>query len=137
MPEHRPDTRPAWQRSRLLPVGDLVVFAVFTLIGLQSHKDSFTAYHFLRNFIPLTVSWFLVVLILDPYDQPGWWRLAVTWVIAMPVAVAVRTWWVGSPNGPQLWTFLVVVLVTNGVFLVLWRLIASRLLGRRGRAVPA
>lgn len=125
--------RPAWQRSRWLPVGDLAVFAVFTLIGLGSHGDSYTPYHFLRNFVPLSVSWFLVVLIVDPYDRPGWWRLGVTWLVAMPVAVAVRVWWVGSPNGPKLWTFLGVVLITNGLFLLLWRLIASRLLGRRER----
>ena len=49
----------------------------------------------------------------------------------MVAGVAVRTWWVGSPNGRDLWVFLTVALVTNGAFLLVWRLAASRLLVRR------
>lgn len=120
-------------RTALLPIGDGAVFALFTVIGLMSHKDSFTAYHFLRNFIPLTLSWFLVAMILDTYGRGGSVRLVANWLLAVVAGVTVRTWWVGSPNGRDLWVFLTVALVTNGVFLLVWRLAASRLVTRGAR----
>src|SRR5215467_10242171 len=116
--------------SLLLPIGDGAVFAIFTVIGLLSHKDTFTPYHFLRNFLPLTVSWFLIAIILDTYDQGGVLRVAVNWFLAVVAGVAIRTWWVGSPNGRDLWVFLGVALATNGVLLLVWRLAAWRLMGR-------
>ena len=103
------------------------MFAVFTTIGLLSHRDSFTAYHFLRNFIPLTLSWFLLAVILDTYGRGGAGRVAANWLLAVVAGVAVRTWWVGKPNGRDLWVFLGVALAANGAFLAVWRLAAARL----------
>ena len=121
--------------SLVLPVGDGAVFAVFTVIGLMSHNDSFTPYHFLRNFIPLTLSWYLIAVILDTYGKGGALRVAANWFLAVVAGVAVRTWWVGSPNGRDLWVFLTVALVTNGAFLAVWRLAASRLVARGAREI--
>ena len=121
--------------SLVLPVGDGAVFAVFTVIGLMSHNDSFTPYHFLRNFIPLTLSWYLIAVILDTYGKGGALRVAANWLLAVVAGVAVRTWWVGSPNGRDLWVFLTVALVTNGAFLAAWRLAATRLVARGAREV--
>ncbi|MEA2587952.1 MAG: hypothetical protein QOH66_879 [Actinomycetota bacterium] len=115
----------------LLPIGDGAVFLVFTVVGLISHKDKFTPYHILVNFIPLTLSWFLIAVILDTYGTGGAVRVAANWLLAVVAGVAVRTWWVGSPNGRDLWVFLTVALVTNGAFLLVWRLAASRLPVRR------
>ena len=119
----------------VLPIGDGAVFAVFTVIGLMSHNDSFTPYHFLRNFIPLTLSWYLIAVILDTYGKGGALRVAANWLLAVVAGVAVRTWWVGSPNGRDLWVFLTVALVTNGAFLAAWRLAATRLVARGAREV--
>jgi hypothetical protein len=119
----------------LLPIGDGAVFAVFTVVGLMSHKDTFTPYHFLRNFIPLTLSWYLFAVILDTYGKGGLVRVVANWLLAIPVGVAVRVWWVGSPNGRDLWVFLTVAVVTNGAFLAVWRLVASRLMARGAREV--
>jgi hypothetical protein len=128
----------AWRRlpkNLVLPIGDGAVFAVFTVIGLMSHNDSFTPYHFLRNFIPLTLSWYLIAVILDTYGKGGALRVAANWFLAVVAGVAVRTWWVGSPNGRDLWVFLTVALVTNGAFLAVWRLGATRLVARGAREV--
>jgi hypothetical protein len=119
----------------VLPIGDGAVFAIFTVIGLMSHNDSFTPYHFLRNFIPLTLSWYLIAVILDTYGKGGALRVGANWLLAVVAGVAVRTWWVGSPNGRDLWVFLTVALVTNGAFLLVWRLAASRLVARGAREV--
>ena len=131
----RPTARRRLPDNLVLPIGDGAVFAVFTVIGLVSHNDSFTPYHFLRNFIPLTLSWYLIAVILDTYGKPGALRVAANWLLAVVAGVAVRTWWVGSPNGRDLWVFLTVALVTNGAFLLVWRLAASRLMARGAREV--
>jgi len=119
----------------LLPIGDGAVFVVFTVVGLMSHNDSFTPYHFLRNFIPLALSWYLIAVILDTYGKGGTLRVTANWLLAVVAGVAVRTWWVGSPNGRDLWVFLTVALLTNGAFLLVWRLAASRLVARGAREV--
>ena len=119
----------------VLLIGDGAVFAVFTVVGLMSHNDSFTPYHFLRNFIPLTLCWYLVAVILDTYGKGGALRVAANLLLAVVAGVAVRTWWVGRPNGRDLWVFLTVALVTNGAFLAVWRLAASRLMARGAREV--
>ncbi|HEY4939567.1 MAG TPA: DUF3054 domain-containing protein [Actinomycetota bacterium] len=129
--ENRPVARRRMPENLLLPIGDGAVFLVFTVVGLISHKDKFTPYHILVNFIPLTLSWFLIAVILDTYGKGGAVRVAANWLLAVVAGVAVRTWWVGSPNGRDLWVFLTVALVTNGAFLLVWRLAASRLLVRR------
>jgi hypothetical protein len=129
--ENRPLARRLMPENLLLPIGDGAVFLVFTVVGLISHKDKFTPYHILVNFIPLTLSWFLIAVILDTYGKGGAVRVAANWLLAVVAGVAVRTWWVGSPNGRDLWVFLTVALVTNGAFLLVWRLAASRLLVRR------
>ncbi|MEA2502243.1 MAG: hypothetical protein QOD01_2354 [Actinomycetota bacterium] len=129
--ENRPLARRRMPENLLLPIGDGAVFLVFTVLGLISHKDKFTPYHILVNFIPLTLSWFLIAVILDTYGKGGAVRVAANWLLAVVAGVAVRTWWVGSPNGRDLWVFLTVALVTNGAFLLVWRLAASRLPVRR------
>jgi hypothetical protein len=129
--ENRPLARRRMPENLLLPIGDGAVFLVFTVVGLISHKDKFTPYHILVNFIPLTLSWFLIAVILDTYGKGGAVRVVANWLLAVVAGVAVRTWWVGSPNGRDLWVFLTVALVTNGAFLLVWRLAASRLLVRR------
>jgi hypothetical protein len=131
----RPTARHRLPGNLVLPIGDGAVFALFTVIGLMSHNDSFTPYHFLRNFIPLTLSWYLIAVILDTYGKGGAVRVAANWLLAVVAGVAVRTWWVGSPNGRDLWVFLTVALVTNGAFLLVWRLAASRLMARGAREV--
>src|SRR5260370_36581557 len=105
----------------VLPVGDGEVFAVFTVIGLMSHNDSFTPYHFLRNFIPLTLSWYLIAVILDTYGKGGALRVAANWLLAVVAGVAVRTWWVGSPNGRGPLVFLTVPLGPHRAFPAGWR----------------
>ena len=131
--ENRSTGRRRLPQNLLLPIGDGAVFLVFTVVGLISHKDKFTPYHVLVNFIPLTLSWFLVAVILDTYGKGGAVRVAGNWLLAVVAGVAVRTWWVGSPNGRDLWVFLTVALVTNGAFLAVWRLAASRLVARGAR----
>ena len=128
--ENRPGARRRLPDNLLLPIGDGAVFLVFTVVGLMSHKDSFTPYHFLRTFIPLALSWYLVAVILDTYGKGGAIRVAANWLLGVVAGVAVRTWWVGSPNGRDLWVFLTVALVTNGVFLLVWRLAATRIVRR-------
>lgn len=126
-PDIAPEVRSTGASAAVLAAGDAAVFVVFTVIGLFSHGDSFTPYHLLRNIIPLELSWFLVAVIVETYQHPGWARPAINWLVGVSAAIVVRKWWVGSPDGAKFWTFMAVALVTNGLFLVIWRLAASRL----------
>ncbi|HLI55614.1 MAG TPA: DUF3054 domain-containing protein [Actinomycetota bacterium] len=116
------------RRVAILAVGDAAVFALFTIIGIINHSVGVTLYHFGRDFVPLSVAWFLVAVIVDTYGRGGPLRVAVNWLVGVTAGIIVRKWWVGSPNGVQFITFLTVALVTNGVFLLIWRFLAGRLL---------
>lgn len=117
-------------RTALLAAGDTAVFAVFTTTGLLSHHDGFTVGHFARNFIPLTLCWFLVSFITETYTTGGPVRVGINWLVGVTAGVIVRKWWVGSPDGSQFWTFMAVAIITNGVFLLVWRGIASKIAPR-------
>jgi hypothetical protein len=123
----------------VLAVGDAAVFALFTAIGIRSHAVGFTLYHFGRDFIPLTLAWFLVAMVVDTYGVGGRVRVGLNWLVGVTAGIIVRKWWVGDPNGSQFWTFLAVALVTNGAFLLVWRFLASKFLNRSRPAagVPA
>lgn len=125
------------KQAAILAVGDAACFALFTAIGLRSHSVGFSLYHFGRDFVPLTLCWFLVAAIVDTYGRGGWQRVALNWLVGVTAGIIVRKWWVGSPNGTQFLTFLAVALVTNGVFLLIWRFLATKLLLRPGRDAPA
>lgn len=131
------------RRVTILAIGDAAVFALFTIIGIINHSVGFTLYHFGRDFVPLTAAWFLVSFIADTYGRGGWIRVAANWLIGVTAGIIVRKWWVGSPDGVQFITFLTVALVTNGVFLLIWRFLAARVLkapsvvGRAGEGEAA
>jgi hypothetical protein len=121
----------------VLAAGDAAVFAVFTAIGLRNHDVGFSLYHFGRDFVPLTVAWFLVAMVVDTYGRGGRLALALNWFVGVTAGIIVRKWWVGSPNGTEFLTFLAVALVSNGVILLAWRLLAGRLLAGRWRPITS
>src|SRR5437764_12716731 len=114
----RPTARRRLPDNLVVPIGDGAVFAVFTVIGLMSHNDSFTPYHFLRNFIPLTLSWYLIAVILDTYGKGVAVRAAANWLLAVVAGEAARTSSGVSPNARDLWVFLRDDLTAIGASLV-------------------
>jgi hypothetical protein len=118
--------------------GSIVVFAVvdvgalllFVAAGVRSHHETAALPTFLRNAIPLTVSWLGFSFPLGTYRRLGLrtrWR---TWLVAVPIALVVRSVWVGSPTGVAFITFLIVGMGFTALFLVMGRGLAALITGR-------
>ncbi|MBV9230257.1 MAG: DUF3054 domain-containing protein [Chloroflexi bacterium] len=116
------------KRITLLVIGDVLVFLIFSAIGRRSHGEAagldalvqiaFTA-------APFAIGWFIVSPFVGAFRrglevQPGKMalRTALAWVAAWPVGLLIRgliEWKV-----PPL-SFALVTLISNTVFLLIWR----------------
>ena len=123
------------RRRGLLPALDATALLAFVAVGLAQHDEGAVAWLFLRNALPLLGSWFAVAALVGTYRRPGIRTLLVTWVVAVPAGLLLRTAWVGSPSGARILVFLGVGLAFTLLFLAIGRLVA-RALGERG-APPA
>ena len=77
------------------------------------------------NAVPLLGIWVIVAVALGTYRRPGVSTLLRTWIVAVPIALVVRSLWVGSPSEitPFL-TFLAVGLSFTLLFLAIGRVLA-------------
>ena len=112
------DGRPS---ATALALADGLSLLMFVGIGLRSHRIGAIAEIAARNAVPLAVMWTLTALVIGAYRRRDLSSLMITWAIAVPVALLVRTWWVGSPQGGRLVVFLVVGLVFTLLFLLIGR----------------
>jgi hypothetical protein len=105
-----------------LVVSDALALVVFVLVGVEQHHETSLAVVFLRNAVPLLGAWFATALLLRLYRRPGLAWLLRTWVVAIPVGVAVRSLLVGSPDeAGRFLTFLAVSMLFTLVFLLAGR----------------
>jgi hypothetical protein len=74
-----------------------------------------------RNLVPLTVAWIVVALVAGTYRRRDLFSLVLTWAVAVPTALLVRTWWVGSPQGARIAVFLAVGMAFTLLFLLIGR----------------
>lgn len=107
----------------LLPVADGVALAVFVLVGIRSHHEVGAVDLFLRNAVPLEVTWFAVSAFSGAYRRRGLRTLLWTWIVAVPTGLVVRSIWVGSPTGGRLLIFLCIGLAFTLLFLLAGRAI--------------
>jgi len=112
------DGRPS---ATALALADGLSLLMFVGIGLRSHRIGAIAEIAARNAVPLAAMWTLTALVIGAYRRRDLSSLMITWAIAVPVALLVRTWWVGSPQGGRLVVFLVVGLVFTLLFLLIGR----------------
>jgi len=76
------------------------------------------------------VSWLGFAALLGTYHRPGLATLWRTWVVAVPIALVGRSWWVGSPSGTRFLTFLAVGMAFTGLFLLIGRGLSALITGR-------
>ena len=107
----RTDDREEHRSAIPFAVADAVALVLFVLVGIRSHHEIGALDAFLRNAVPLEVAWFAVAAVTGAYRRPGSRTLVLTWIVAVPIALVVRTLWVGSPSGLRLLTFLGIGLV--------------------------
>ncbi len=109
----------------VLAAADLLALVTFVLAGMRSHHEGTLVEIFLRNAVPLLGTWVIVAVALGTYRRPGVSTLLRTWIVAVPIALVVRSLWVGSPSEitPFL-TFLAVGLSFTLLFLAIGRVLA-------------
>jgi hypothetical protein len=115
----------AW--ARWLPWGDAASLIGFTVLGLRFHSIALSPYGVLQTAAPLIAAWFLFARVLRTYGKPGVWRFLATWVLAVPVGLAVRQVWLARPFGPSFLVFLAVGGTFTLLLLGLWRALAAGL----------
>ena len=109
---------------------DVLALVAFVVAGMGSHNEGTVPAYFLRNTVPLVVAWLGFAALLGTYRRPGFATLWRTWVVAVPIALVVRSWWVGSPSGTRFLTFLAVGMAFTGLFLLIGRGLSALITGR-------
>jgi hypothetical protein len=98
---------------------------MFAVIGLASHDEGITAGGVARNALPILAAWFVVAAFAGTYSRPGLRTTLVTWVIAVPVGVAIRAIALSRPaDGSQI-VFGIVTMTVTLVLLLGWRAIEA------------
>ena len=122
------------QRITLLVIGDVLVFLIFSAIGRRSHGEAAglnSLAQIALTAAPFAAGWFLVSpfvgafrrgLEIQPRKMAA--RTALAWLAAWPVGLIIRGF---VEKGLPLtfvippWTFALITLITNMLFLLLWR----------------
>ncbi len=123
--------------ARALMVMDALALTAFVLTGAASHHDAGIAVVVVRNLVPLGAAWALTAAAVGTYRRRSWAALTLTWAVAAPVGILVRSWVVGSPKGSALVTFLLVGSGFSLLYLGAGRVLLRVTARLRGRAVPA
>lgn len=111
--------------GRMLALADALALLSFVAVGLRSHRLGATAEIAARNAVPLAVAWVVVALAVGTYRRRDLASLVLTWALAVPAALLVRTWWVGSPQGSRIAVFLGVGLAFTLLFLLIGRVVVA------------
>lgn len=114
-----------------LAYGDAASLLVFTVLGLRFHNIALGPGEILRTVGPLWLAWFAAARAFGTYRRPAASRFLLTWVVAVPVGLALRQLWLGRPFGPSFAIFVGVALGLTLVCLLAWRAIAMALRVRR------
>jgi hypothetical protein len=151
--EHIPDTlaskdtledqgRANIGRIILLIIGDAIVFLIFAAVGRRSHGEAASISSFLQvagTAAPFALGWFIVAPFIGAYRRRQTTgvgnmaqRTALSWIAAWPVAILFRGIAVDRAVPP--WTFMLISLISNMVFLEVWRVLFAWLSGLKRRA---
>lgn len=127
-------------RTALLAAGDVLAIAAFVGVGLARHPPPGLGSpgHAAAVLAPFLIGWFAVATAGGLYTSAaldstlravGWTVLA--WLPAVAIALAIRG--TAAFPGSASTVFGAVAVGVGGLFLVVWRLLATRLLGCSSR----
>jgi hypothetical protein len=112
----------------VLILGDAAMFLIFAISGRRSHGEAAgldAVWQVVLTAAPFALAWFLVSPFIGAYRRrlqavPGQMalRTALAWLAAWPLAMILRILTV--QHVPE-WTFFLVSLLSNLVFLEIWR----------------
>lgn len=139
MPENK--SRANVGRIILLVIGDAIVFFIFAAVGRRSHGEAASISSFLQvagTAAPFALGWFIVAPFIGAYRRRQTTgvgnmaqRTALSWVAAWPVALLFRGIAVDRAVPPL--TFMLISLISNMVFLEVWRTLFAWLSGLKRR----
>lgn len=122
------DARAIWPRAALV-VGDIASFLVFAGVGRRSHNETSGLGAIAQIAVtaaPFALGWFLVSPFAGAFGRSLLGapkrmlaRTELAWLAAWPVALALR--WALSADHQIPLSFAIVVLISNAVFLGIWR----------------
>lgn len=128
-------------RIILLIIGDAIVFLIFAAVGRRSHGEAASISSFLQvagTAAPFALGWFIIAPFIGAYRRRQTTgignmaqRTALSWLAAWPVAILFRGIAVDRAVPP--WTFILISLISNMVFLEAWRVLFAWLSGLKRR----
>ena len=136
-PSETPTRNVGAGRIALLVIGDAIVFIVFAVIGMRSHKEGLTVPSVLITAAPFAIGWFIVSPFIGAFRRnvisqvrTMSARSALAWLAAWPVGLLLRG--ITRQEIPPV-TFALITLVTNAIFLQIWRVPFAWAANRRKR----
>ncbi len=113
-------------KKSILRLGDIIAFAVLTLIGFATHGE--TALSFIPRmtitFLPLLLGWFLLAPWLGLFDEQvianpkNLWRIVLAMLFVAPLAATLRAAWLGDSVIPL---FALILGGSNALGIMVWR----------------
>lgn len=110
----------------ILRLGDIIAFAVLTLIGFATHGE--TALSFIPRmtitFLPLLLGWFLLAPWLGLFDEQvianpkNLWRIVLAMIFIAPLAATLRGAWLGDSVIPL---FALILGGSSALGIMVWR----------------
>ena len=129
----RPESSLGVRRLWTLVLGDVIVFLVFSFIGRRSHGEETglqAAWQIIWTALPFLLAWFVIAPFLgafrrevlsDPKKIER--KTLLAWVCAWPLGLFLHFLFKQEmPSPSSLISFGLVSLITNSIFLSLWRL---------------
>jgi Protein of unknown function (DUF3054) len=139
-----PPTSSDRRRIVFLVIGDSIVFLVFAFIGIMNHKEAVDPVKVILTAAPFALGWFLVAPYIGAFSRqktngPGKMALytALAWLPSLVLGVTFRGIAVDHSVPPI--SFMLVALITNTIFLLIWRVPFAWLTGKvttQGRDIP-
>jgi hypothetical protein len=113
-------------KKNILILGDIITLALITLIGFVSHGESDSSYlpRFFAAFIPLLVSWFLLITWFGLLNQEitneakKLLLIPLAMIFVIPLAAFLRGLILNSPIQPM---FVIAFYATNTIGILIWR----------------
>lgn len=112
-----------------LAVGDAASFLLFAAVGRKTHDEASGISALLQiaeTALPFALGWFAVSPFAGAFRRSktsGPWRMLarteLAWLLAWPVTLVLR--WAIAPDHNVPFSFAIVILLANALFLGLWR----------------
>jgi hypothetical protein len=100
---------------------DAVALVAFVLVGAAEHGEGLALGALARTGLPLLGAWILVASALGTYRRLGWGSLVLTWLVAVPLGLVMRSAVLGGPWGRGLLVFGGVAMAFTLLFLLAGR----------------